>query len=380
MIRRKRAKVRRADLFDSHMTDDIFLLLLRFFVSDSGSVDGESLCSIMCVSKRWYSAANSQSLWTVSGCPSTEKENPACRIRRPSPLIREIRQRPSARHLPNLIGFANIGRRSTDDGRPSYTIRERATGKLFVIDILDADDNRIIRSAASAHHLVRDNFLTDQIDDPTLCIPVGIESSNGRMVRWFEHTDSSLRIWLLSRISEQNSHSEQPVLSGQPFGLEIIKGWFRQLLETVHKIHRTNAIHGCIGSHNIYMDSSTDPPTRLLKLACPCLFPITSCFTPSTKSLKYASPELLIPLSKGLRIYPTPAADIWSIGCVMAEVFRFGVPLFGPGPNDWEDDGRMNSFSRYARTVCRLVGRPPSYSSVLRSLQYNEFPSDSTVS
>lgn len=142
----KRLKVTREDLFSSYMMDDAFRLLLRFFVSESGAVDGDSLRNIMLVSKRWYAAANSQSLWTVPGAQQEEKENIAPYIpSRPSPLIRDTCHHPAAENFSNLIGFRNMGIRITDDGRPSYNVCERATGKLFFIDILDADDKRAIK-------------------------------------------------------------------------------------------------------------------------------------------------------------------------------------------------------------------------------------------
>lgn len=370
-MRTKRPKASYEDVFDSYMTDDTFLMVLRFFVADSGLVDGESLRSIMLVSKPWYTAANSPSLWTLPEAQCTKKEHPMYRIpQRPSPLIREICQHPP-RSFQNLIGFAKLGRRDTNDGRPLYSVRERATGKLFLIDILDFDGNRAIQSAMSAHHLLGDGFLKSNLpDDSSLFIPVGMEGSNGKVVRWYKHADS-LKDWL---------RSQQVVSLGSTLSLEILKDWLRQMLEAAHKIHCTDAVHSYIEPSNVYLTLSTGSQTTSATLACPSLFPVVSSVEPPTRCLKYTSPELLIPLSKGLRIEPTSAADIFSIGCVMAEVFRNGVPLFGPGPNEWEGDGRMISVSRYARKVCRLVGRPLSCSSAMRSLQHNEFPLDSTVS
>lgn len=369
--RTKRLKFSTSEnIFDSHMTDDTFLHLLRFFVSsDSGVVDGQSIRSVMLVSKRWYAAASSQTLWKITAVPRMN-ENVVHRIaQRPSPCILEMNPRSS--NFPNLIGFANLSKRKTSDGRPSYTVRERATGKLFTIDILNAEDNRAVRSAVSAHTLLGDSFLSSQQDEQSLFyLPVGMENSNGRVVRWFNHM-TSLNDYF---------HDQAGVSRGSTPQLENTKMMLRQLLEAVFKIHSTDSVHGCIDTQSIYVDLSTESQLGTLNLECSALFPVVSSFTPSTKCLGYTSPEILIPLSKGLRTQPTRAADMWSVGCVVAEIIRQGVPLFGSAPLGWEHDGRTNSLARYARRVCRLVGRPPSFSSAMRSLQHNEFPLDSTVS
>jgi hypothetical protein len=356
-------------IFDSHMTDDTFLHLLRFFVSDSGLVDGQSIRGVMLVSKRWYAAASSQALWKITAIPK-KSGNAVQRIaQRPSPWIREMNPRSS--NFPNLIGFANLSKRKTSDGRPSYTVRERATGKLFTIDILNAEDNRVVRSAVSAHTLLGDKFLSSQQDEQSLFyVPVGMENSNGSVVRWFNHM-TSLNDYF---------HGPAGVSRGSPPQLENTKMLLRQMLEAVSKIHSTDSVHGCIDTQSIYVDPSIDSQLGTLSIECAALFPVVSSFTPSTKCLGYTSPEILISLSKGLRTQPTRAADMWSVGCVVAEIIRQGVPLFGPAPLGWERDGRANSLARYARRVCRLVGRPPSFASVMRSLQHNEFPLDATVS
>lgn len=367
---RKRLKATTCtSVFDSHMMDDTFLLLLRFFVSDSGLVDGKSIRNIMLVSKRWYRVATSTELWAAPSLANNGNVTLHRVPQRPSPWIRDACPS-SAKNFPNLVGFANLGKRITNDGRTSYTARERATGKLFIVNVLDSEDHDVIRSAASAHHLQGDSFLEHKDEKSPFFVPVGMESSSGnrKVVIWYEHVKSFDEWYQNTEIGD----------SGSPLQIEFLKNMLRQILVAASRIHRTGAVHGCIGTTSLYV-SSTDLQIPCFKLVCSSLFPIVAPFTPSTQCLQYTSPELLFPLSKGLETVPTPEADIWSIGCVMAQMFRHGLLLFGNYPTDWENDGRTNSVETYARQVCRMVGLPPSCSAVMTSLQSDEFPLDSKV-
>ena len=261
----KRIKMSQDDVFSLYMMEDTFRLLLRFFVSEAGLVDGDSLRSIMLVSRQWYKAANAKSLWTIPEVKHANKENSVPYVpRRPSPLIREICTFPAVDdNYSNLIGFVNLGRRNTDDGRPSYNTRERATGKLFYIDILDADDECAVQEAASAHHLTGNSFLTSQQEEDSqhLFLPIGMESSNGKVVRWFD---------------QMKTMSTLPA----PL-LEDAKIWIRQLLLAVKHIHSTHVIHGCIHPKNIHVDSSTkseysDPATMPFTFSNCIMFSTTS--------------------------------------------------------------------------------------------------------
>ena len=365
LVQRKKTKMSSVDIFSSHMTDDTFIFLLRYFVADSGLVDGDSIGSIMCVSKRWYAVASSRALWTLPVSSPCDKEELKHSNRRPSPLIREVCLRPQTLHLMNLVGFSNLGRRTVDDDRAlSYRVRERATGALFNIDILDADDCRVIRSVASAHRLVGDGFLIEQNDDCSLYLPVGIDFSNGKVVRWFEYADP-LPLWF-RRFSECVAPSAPVVSSKLTLPLPVLKSWFRQILQAVRKIHATGAAHGSIVPRNIYLDSSDEPSTTSLKIACPSLFPVVSANVGSiAQDWKYTCPELLLARSKGLSSVPTTTGDIWSVGCILAELVRQGVPLFGT--EHW--DGKK------LQKIWRMVGRPPSQRPSLRS----DFPLDSKV-
>jgi serine/threonine protein kinase len=194
-------------------------------------------------------------------------------------------------------------------------------------------------------------------------LPAGIDFSNGKVVRWFEHGDP-LPTWF-RRLSECAS----PLVSSRlPLPLPVLKNWFRQIFQAVGKIHATGAVHGFIAPRTIFLDSSDQPSRTSLKVACPALFPAVSADVAAiSQDSRYTCPELLIARSKELLSVPTTAGDIWSIGCVLAEIVRHGVPLFGLD---------REGLDRELRKIWRMVGRPPSRRRSLRS----DFPLDPTVS
>jgi serine/threonine protein kinase len=194
-------------------------------------------------------------------------------------------------------------------------------------------------------------------------LPAGIDLSNGKVVRWFEHADP-LQTWF-RRLSECAS---PPISSRLSLPLPVLKNWFRQIFQAVGKIHATGAVHGLIAPRTIYLDSSDEPSRTSLMVACPALFPAVSADVASiSQDSKYTCPELLIARSKDLLSVPTTAGDIWSIGCVLAEIVRQGVPLFGFD---------TNGLDRELHKIWRIVGRPSFRRRSLRS----DFPLDTMVS
>lgn len=338
------------DFFSAYMTQDTFLFVLKFFVSPSGLVDGDSVLNIMRVSKRWYAMAKSQAVWTVTFPVKGQHEGQSVG-RRPSPWIREIRFRPEALNLTNLIGFVNLGRRSNCLGAfYSYTVRERATGARFMMDVFAAGDyQHSIRSAVSAHRLTGDDFLNDTSHHSFLFLPVGMDYCNGRVVRWFNHADA-LPDWL----------SQLSAISTLPVPVPTLKKWFRQTLQAVSKIHSSGCVHGHICPSIVFGDALINEPNATsLRVACPLLIPTVSSISFLPRKLaQYTPPELLVdhPLRDSEKL-PTAPGDIWSIGCVLAEIVRCGVPLF-------------RSFDN-ARKIYRMVGQPPSHRWSLRNFAVN---------
>lgn len=113
-----------------------------------------------------------------------------------------------------------------------------------------------------------------------------------------------------------------------PIPLIIVKIYMYQLCRSIAYIHSLNITHRDIKPQNILVD----PNTEILKI---CDFGSAKTIKPGEESLSYIcsryyrAPELIL----GATIY-TNAVDIWSIGCVFAEILLTG-PLFKANKNSY---------------------------------------------
>ncbi|CAO2184301.1 unnamed protein product [Urochloa humidicola] len=110
------------------------------------------------------------------------------------------------------------------------------------------------------------------------------------------------------------------------FSEDEARGAMRQLLGAAEKLHATGMIHRDINPDNIFVGAAADGDLKL------CGF---GCATPASRvgricdnkekpvgTLQYSALEQLIRLSP-----QGPEADVWALGCVMAELLA-GEPLF----------------------------------------------------
>uniref|UniRef100_G3W617 Cyclin-dependent kinase 4 n=2 Tax=Sarcophilus harrisii TaxID=9305 RepID=G3W617_SARHA len=122
----------------------------------------------------------------------------------------------------------------------------------------------------------------------------------------FEHVDQDLRTYL-----------DKAPPPGLP--LETIKDLMRQFLRGLDFLHANCIVHRDLKPENILVTSS-----GTVKLADFGLARIYSCqmaLTPVVVTLWYRAPEVLLQST-----YATPV-DMWSVGCIFAEMFR-RKPLF----------------------------------------------------
>ncbi|KAH1176056.1 hypothetical protein KIL84_020790 [Mauremys mutica] len=122
----------------------------------------------------------------------------------------------------------------------------------------------------------------------------------------FEHVDQDLKTYL-----------DKAPAPGLP--VEKIKDLMRQFLSGLDFLHSNCIVHRDLKPENILVTSSGQ-----VKLADFGLARIYSCqmaLTPVVVTLWYRAPEVLLQST-----YATPV-DMWSVGCIFAEMFR-RKPLF----------------------------------------------------
>ncbi len=89
------------------------------------------------VSKRWYKAANTKSLWTIPEVQHASKENFVPYVpRRPSPFIREMRTFLAVNgdnYSNALIGFQNLGAETLMTGDHLSTYAKEPQGSFSLL-------------------------------------------------------------------------------------------------------------------------------------------------------------------------------------------------------------------------------------------------------
>lgn len=116
-------------------------------------------------------------------------------------------------------------------------------------------------------------------------------------------------------------------------GLEMLRNFLSQILQALNVLVRSEVIHCDLKPENILIKALDTAQLKIIDFgsACQLHYPVYSY----VQSRFYRSPEVLLGWPK----YDSKI-DMWSLGCVAAELF-LGIPLF-PGQNE------MNM-------VCRIV-------------------------
>ena len=121
----------------------------------------------------------------------------------------------------------------------------------------------------------------------------------------------------------------------------VIKGYVYQICAGIAFCHAHRVLHRDLKPQNLLIDKSTNV-LKLADFGLARAFGIpVRVYTHEVVTLWYRAPEILL----GVRHYSTPV-DVWSIGCIMAEMINH-APLF---PGDSEIDELFKIF--------RLLGTP----------------------
>jgi len=125
----------------------------------------------------------------------------------------------------------------------------------------------------------------------------------------------------------------------------VIKGYVYQMCAGIAFCHSHRVLHRDLKPQNLLIDT-TNNVLKLADFGLARAFGIpVRAYTHEVVTLWYRSPEILL----GIRHYSTPV-DVWSIGCIMAEMINH-APLF---PGDSEIDELFKIFKMLG-TPCKTL-------------------------
>lgn len=301
------------------MTEDLFLHMMTFVVSAMNArVDGNTFRSMTMVCKTWEKMANSVLLWS--------KANDADKNYRLS-AWRDVSSCPANSIQPALIGFVKVGLvERLKNGGLVYRMRERATKKEFIMKTSDMTlcCKKQLRELQATHVIMKNSFMDIHANSHSIVLPVGVDIRGKTLLTWYPPTQQTLQKWFDTSMNCVNpTHRRIPNVL--PIPLATLKSWMRDLCIAMATIYDDlnpwadyrHGFHGNLCPKSILIsDDSTS-----LSVSCP-LHTKEGIDRSEVDQLHCRAPDALE------TIYLTHFNDMWSLGCICAQIARCGVPLF----------------------------------------------------
>ncbi|KOC62580.1 Cyclin-dependent kinase 5 [Habropoda laboriosa] len=204
---------------------------------------------------------------------------------------------------------------------------------------LDDDDEGVPSSA------LREICLLKELKHKNIVRLYDVLHSDRKLTLVFEHCDQDLKKYFDS-------------LNGE-IDLDVVKSFLYQLLRGLAFCHSRNVLHRDLKPQNLLINKNGELKLADFGLARAFGIPV-KCYSAEVVTLWYRPPDVLF----GAKLYTT-SIDMWSAGCIFAELANAGRPLF-PG-SDVDDQ---------LKRIFKLLGTPteetwPDFTSLP---DYKHFP------
>ncbi|KPI88008.1 putative Protein kinase [Leptomonas seymouri] len=204
-----------------------------------------------------------------------------------------------------------------------FRARNKTTGAKYAIKKLRLDG---FSEGVPATTIREVTLLHELGDNPNIVRLLDVLCSEHRVYLIFELLDEDLRAFIKRYRPVQGA---KPV-NGTAVPLSIVREFTRQVLYALWLCHNSRIIHRDLKPGNILIASYNDKKTgeqkyyvKLADFGLARTFEMSvQTYTHEVMTLWYRSPEIIL----GERHY-TPAADVWSVGCIVAEMI-LGYSLF----------------------------------------------------
>lgn len=201
--------------------------------------------------------------------------------------------------------------------------RNRQTGELVALKEIHLDSEEGTPSTA-----IREISLMKELKHENIVSLHDVIHTENKLMLVFEYMDKDLKKFMDSRGT------------GGQLDFITIKSFMHQLLQGIAFCHNNRVLHRDLKPQNLLINNKGQLKLADFGLARAFGIPVNT-FSNEVVTLWYRAPDVLL----GSRTYNT-SIDIWSAGCIMAEMYT-GRPLF-PGTTN-EDQ---------LQKIFRLMGTP----------------------
>ncbi|KAI8377272.1 serine/threonine-protein kinase pef1 [Blakeslea trispora] len=206
-----------------------------------------------------------------------------------------------------------------------YKGKSRVTGEIVALKEIHLDPEEGAPSTA-----IREISLMKELKHPNIMRLQDIIHTENKLTLVFEYMDQDLKKYMDS--AARSTHGA--------LDANTIKSFMYQLLRGIAYCHENRVLHRDLKPQNLLINKHHQLKLGDFGLARAFGIPVNT-FSNEVVTLWYRAPDVLL----GSRMYST-SIDIWSAGCIMAEMYT-GRPLF-PGTTN-EDQ---------LQKIFRLMGTP----------------------
>ncbi|EKM51416.1 uncharacterized protein PHACADRAFT_263526 [Phanerochaete carnosa HHB-10118-sp] len=195
-----------------------------------------------------------------------------------------------------------------------YKAKDLTTNQVVALKKirLEAEDEGVPSTA------IREISLLKELKDDNVVRLLDIVHADQKLYLVFEFLDVDLKRYM-----------DMGNKAGNPLSLDLVKKFTHQLSSGLLYCHSHRILHRDLKPQNLLIDKYDNLKLADFGLARAFGIPMRT-YTHEVVTLWYRAPEVLL----GSRHYST-AIDMWSVGCIFAEMVMRGHPLF---PGDSEID------------------------------------------
>ncbi|EPY49869.1 CMGC/CDK/CDK5 protein kinase Pef1 [Schizosaccharomyces cryophilus OY26] len=191
-----------------------------------------------------------------------------------------------------------------------YRAQNRTTGEVVALKVIRIDPEEGTPSTA-----IREISLMKELRHPNIMSLIDVLHTDNKLMLVFEYMEKDLKKYM-------DAYGNQGALSPSE-----VKNFTRQLLSGISFCHENRVLHRDLKPQNLLINNRGELKLADFGLARSIGIPVNT-FSNEVVTLWYRAPDVLL----GSRAYNT-SIDIWSVGCIMAEMAT-GRPLFAGSNNE----------------------------------------------